>query len=184
MYCLIKDVSDIDNLQRGIDNFAIWTERWQVTLNINKCKVISVHHRRYTESGLIPHYVRNNIKLDEVDEIKDLEVIYDSLLLFDKHISEKVNEAYTMLGIINRNFTHISRKCFLILYKSLVWSHLEYANSVWYPKRKIDVDKLERVQKRATKLIPELSKKSYSDRLKSLNLPTLKYRRYRGDMIE
>jgi len=60
------------------------------------------------------------------------------------------------------------------LYTSLVRSHLEYANSVWYPKRKTDVDKLERVQKRATKLIPELS----------LNLPTLKYRRYRGDMIE
>jgi len=48
----------------------------------------------------------------------------------------------------------------------------------------MDVDKLERVQKRATKLIPELSKKSYSDRLKTLKLPTLKYRRYRGDMLE
>jgi len=63
-------------------------------------------------------------------------------------------------------------------------SHLEYANSVWYPKRKTDVDKIERVQKRATKLIPELSKKSYSDQLKFLNLPTFKYRRCRGDMIE
>jgi len=73
---------------------------------------------------------------------------------------------------------------FVTLYKSLVRSHLEYANSVWYPKRKIDVDKLERVQKRATKLSPELSKKSYSDRLKALKLPTLKYRQYRGDMIE
>ena len=40
--------------------------------------------------------------------------------------------------------------------------------SGWYPKRKTDVDKIERVQKRATKLIPELSKKSYSDRLKFL----------------
>jgi len=30
MYGHIKDVSDIDNLQRGIDNFAKWTERWQV----------------------------------------------------------------------------------------------------------------------------------------------------------
>ena len=51
-------------------------------------------------------------------------------------------------------------------------------------KRKNDVDKLERVQKRATKLIPELSKKSYSDRrLKALKSPRLKYRRYRGDMI-
>ena len=51
-------------------------------------------------------------------------------------------------------------------------------------KRKSDVDKLEQVQKRATKLIAELSTKSYSNRLKVLNLPTLKYRRCWGDMTE
>ena len=51
-------------------------------------------------------------------------------------------------------------------------------------KEKMDVEKLERVQKRATKLIPEISKKPYSERLKILKLLTLKYRRYRGDMIE
>jgi len=66
----------------------------------------------------------------------------------------------------------------------LVRSHLEYANSAWYPKRKSDIDKLECVQKRATKLILELSRISYIDRLKALNLPTLKYRRHRGDTIE
>ena len=89
-----------------------------------------------------------------------------------------------MLGIIKRNFTYVSRKCFIILYKSLVRPHLEYANNVWYPKRKMDIEKLERVQKRATKLIPEISKKPHSKRLKILKLPTLKYRRYRGDMTE
>jgi len=51
-------------------------------------------------------------------------------------------------------------------------------------KEKTDVDKLKRVQKRATKLIPELAKKPYDERLRILYLPTLKYRRYRGDMIE
>jgi len=46
---------------------------------------------------------------------------YDSLLLFDKHIIEKANKAYMMmmLGIMKRNFAHISQKCFIILYKSL-----------------------------------------------------------------
>ena len=48
----------------------------------------------------------------------------------------------------------------------------------------MDVEKLERVKKRATKLIPEISKKPYRERLQVLNLPNLKYRRYRGDMIE
>jgi len=51
-------------------------------------------------------------------------------------------------------------------------------------KEKDNLDKLEHIQKRATKFIPELSKRSYSDKLKVLNLPTFKYRRYRGDMIE
>ena len=71
----------------------------------------------------------------------------------------------------------------MILYKSLVRYHLEYAKSVWYPKRNSDVDKLEHVQKRATKLIPELSKRLYSDRLKVLNLPMFKFRQHCGDMI-
>ena len=65
-----------------------------------------------------------------------------------------------MLGIIKRNFVYISKNSFVTLYKSFVRSHLEYANSVWYPKRKTDIDKLQRVQKRATKLIPELAKKT------------------------
>jgi len=82
-----------------------------------------------------------------------------------------------MLDIIKRNFVYISRNCFVTLYKSLVRSHLEYANSVWYPKRKTDVDKLERVQKRATKLIPELAKQvallSQRDRATCLSVEIL-----------
>jgi len=46
----------------------------------------------------------NNILLEEVEEIKDLGVFYDTLLVFDKHICEKINKAYMMLGIIKRNF--------------------------------------------------------------------------------
>ena len=72
----------------------------------------------------------NNTVLEKVEEIKDLGVYCDSLLLFDKHVSEKVKIAYTTLGIIKRNFVYISGNCFVILYKSLRWSHLEYANSI------------------------------------------------------
>jgi len=50
-------------------------------------------HRRYTDKGVLPLYVMDNTTLEVVDEIKALGVYYDSLLLFDKHISEKVNKA-------------------------------------------------------------------------------------------
>ena len=54
-------------------------------------------------------YLMDNTTLEVVDGIKHLGVHYDSLLLFDKHINEKVNKAYMMLGIIKRNFEYISK---------------------------------------------------------------------------
>ena len=52
------------------------------------------------------------------------------------------------------------------------------------PLQKGDIEAIEKVQKRATKLVPLLKKLPYKERLLQLNLPTLKYRRLRGDMIE
>jgi len=66
----------------------------------------------------------------------------------------------------------------------MVRSHLEYANSVWNPHGEGLIKELERVQMRATKLVSGLRKTCYKQRLVELKLPTLKYRRIRGDMIE
>jgi len=65
----------------------------------------------------------------------------------------------------------------------MVSPHLEYANSVWCPYKKGDIESIEKVQKRATKLVICLKHLPYVERLKQLKLPTLKYRRLRGDMI-
>ena len=86
-----------------------------------------------------------------------------------------------MLGIIKRNFRNINQDIFVLLYKSLVRCHLEYANSVWNPYQIQFIKALEKVQMRATRLIYKLRNKSYEERLRILDLPTLKYRRLRGD---
>jgi len=66
----------------------------------------------------------------------------------------------------------------------MIRAHFKYANSVWCPHKKGDIEIIEKVPKRATKLIISLKKLSYIERLKQLQLPTLKYRRLHGDMIE
>ena len=83
-----------------------------------------------------------------------------------------------------RNFKYMSSDTFVMLYKTLVRSHLEYANCVWSPYRQMDIDKIEKVQMRATRMVQQLKNLSYEARLRRLNLPTLKYRRLRGDMIQ
>ena len=94
--------------------------------------------------SLNPKQVTINIKEEKVLKLFLYKMKSTSTLLSRAAILNSSFFDYSMLGIIKRNFAYISRNCFVILYKSLARSHLEYA-SVWYPKRKTDIDKLERV---------------------------------------
>jgi hypothetical protein len=125
-----------------------------------------------------------NVELEVVKITKDLGVIIDDSLRFEEHIKAKVKKAYSMLGLIKRNFNYMDADTFMRLYKTMVRSQLEYAVSVWSPYKKSLIVELERVQKRATKMVRNYSKLTYSERLKKLKLPTLVYRRMRGDVIE
>ena len=93
-------------------------------------------------------------------------------------------KAMQSLGLIKRTFTHLTKESFLILYKTYIRPHLEYCVSILNPHLARNIDKLERIQQRATKLVPELVQLPYETRLQHLNLHSLYCRRQRGDLIE
>ena len=64
-------------------------------------------------------------------------------------------------------------RTFIMLHKTMVRPHVEYANSIWSPYKKGDIEAIEKVQKTATKLITLLKKLPYQERLLQLNLHTL-----------
>ena len=66
----------------------------------------------------------------------------------------------------------------------MIRPHLEYAVQVWNPRLIGDIERLEKVQRRATKIPTKLSKMSYDHRLGQLGLTSLKDRRVRGDLIQ
>ena len=95
-----------------------------------------------------------------------------------------MSPANKVLGMIKRSFSVRNKDVILQLYKSLVRPHLEYSVQAWRPHFQKDIDLIEGVQRRATKLILDLKDKSYEERLRCLNLTTLDTRRLRGDLIE
>jgi len=80
----------------------------------------------------------------------------------------------------------VSRNKFIImkLYKSLVRPHLDYCIQAWRPHLEKDIDVLERVQKRMTRMVEGCKNVSYEKRLSKLGLTTLETRRVRADLIE
>ena len=78
----------------------------------------------------------------------------------------------------------MDKDIFVQLFTSRVRPILEYGNVIWSPRLIRDIDAVERVQRRSTKTVPGISTMTYPDRLQTLRLPSLVYRRVRGDMIE
>jgi len=60
---------------------------------------------------------------------------------------KKIRKAYSVLGVIKRNFIYMDKNTFTLLYKALVRPHLEYANAVWCSYKKGDIEIIEKVQK-------------------------------------
>ena len=86
--------------------------------------------------------------------------------------------------MIKRNFTQLDQHSFVVMYNTYVRPHLEYCAQAWNPYLKKDITCLEKVQRRATKLVKEVKHLKYEDRLLALQLFSLKYRRLRGTLIE
>ena len=121
------------------------------------------------------------ITIEEDSETKDLGILFEKNLKFNKHIT--VKRANKLVCLIRRTFSFMDKELCLMVYKCLIRSGLDYGSPVWNPSTKKYRQLLENVQRRATKLVPELKMLSYQERLRVLNLRILYYIRNRYDLI-
>ena len=187
----ITDSNGSEVLQEDLDKIQEWAKKWKMEFNVDKCKIMHIGRKNPKSE-----YSMNGTKLTETKEEKDLGVTIDCRLEFDRHIKNIVAKANRTLGMIRISFTCMDKNMFLDLYKGLVRPLLEYCVQAWSPYKKKYIELIEGVQRRATRLVPELRRwfydkklklwrrMTYEERLVELKLTKLVDRRIRGDMIE
>lgn len=183
--------SDVDgataSLQHDLDNLDKWSKEWLLRFHPQKCHVLKLGFKKSETT----YYMNSKddtgaevpLPLTESQVEKDLGIYIDSKLCFKEHVSQSTTKANRIVGVIRRSFDYLTNETFVQLFKSLVRPILEYGHSVWEPYNKSLCKEIEQVQKRATKLLGRISDKPYPERLRILKLPSLEFRRKRGDMI-
>lgn len=134
-----------------------------------------------------PYYLKNNRVLQEIEVSsieKDVGVYISDDLKWEKQVRSAAGKANSMLAILNNTFTYMDKNLMKTLFCTYIRPHLEFAIQAWSPYYSTDISELEKIQRRATKLIPELRHLEYEERLKMLNLTSLEVRRLRGDLIQ
>ena len=105
-------------LQAEINSVESWSKTWLLTFHPDKCHVLTIG--KFTNIRHTHHYKVYGKELEHVFAEKDLGVVIDGDLNFEEHMSEKINKANAVMGMIRRTFSFLDCHLFKKLYTTFV----------------------------------------------------------------
>ena len=145
----IRTDQDVKDLQLCLDNLVDWADTWGMQFNVSKCKIMHVGR-----SNPRAEYTMSGTRLETTESERDIGVKIHQSLRPSTQCREAASRANVVLGQITRAFHFRDRSTFVKLYKQYVRPHLEFSVPAWSPWTQGDSETLERIQKRAVRMIP------------------------------
>ena len=130
--------ADDTNVYRSIqdDLFKIcdWGELWLLEFSIPKCKALQYGYIRLEHTYQMRDSGNEIIDIPTESEEKDLGILFEKSLKFNKHVLNVVNRSKKLTGLIRRTFRYMNKTLLLQVYKSMIRS-ITYAALRSSPRR-------------------------------------------------
>ena len=183
LYRRIRNPSDTQALQDDLTKLVKWSDKWLLKFNADKCTVMHCGHSNPKKVYLMKQEGEQIHELAETKIEKDLGVHVTNTLKPTTHCLRAANKAMVALKLMRMAFDRLKTSNFNQLYTTYVRPHLDFCVQAVGPYMRQDFSALEKVQRRATKLVRGLKFLPYPDRLRRLGLCSMEERVRRGDLI-
>ena len=177
LYRVIKSPRDREILQRDLDLLQNWEKKWKMEFHPGKCQHMKITNKK---DPLPSNYFIHGVPISITDSAKYLGVVIDAKLKWKQHYSEILKKCNGTLAFIRRNLNKAPKNIKAGCYTALVRPRAEYASAVWDPHHQVDIQSIEKIQKRAARFVTgnyKLESGNTEFNLNQLNWPSLEERR-------
>jgi len=133
---IFRDVAgreDCEALQSDLHHLYQWAHKWQLHLNLSKCKALCISNKRMPPTYT---YHLNGVSLEWVVSFTYLGVKITHKLCWSEHVTSAAAKANRILSLLRRSMYGCSEEAKKRAYVALVRPHLEYCSPVWNPHLK------------------------------------------------
>ena len=177
-------LSDINKFQQDLNEIYNWSVTMCLPINVSKSNwlIFTNNHKKATSANTNITYMCNSESLSQVDNVKDLGVLFDKRISFNEHINYSVLKAQKISAVINKLFSFSKVDTKVRMFNTFIRPQLEYASQVWSPSKKSLINKIEKLQRNYTRKLEPSLKLDYEQRLNRINALSLSMRRDYLDM--